>query len=69
MKSLSLCLETGSEGDKHQLFGTRQARPRFGFTVENAELLPEQGNLEIFFSRRNADGREDIQNERDEAEQ
>ena len=41
----------------------------WGVTFENAELLPKEGNLEIFFSRRNADGCEDIQNERDEAEQ
>jgi len=55
MKSLSLCPETSDEGDEHQLFGTRQERPGFGLTFEDTELLSEEGNLEIFFSRHHSD--------------
>ncbi len=55
LKPLRLCLQTSGSGDEHQLFGTGQTRLGFGFVFQNAELLPEEGNLEIFFSWRNAD--------------
>ncbi len=55
MKPLALHLQTSGEGDKYQLFGTRQSRLGFGFTFEHPELLPKKGNLEIFFIRGHSD--------------
>jgi hypothetical protein len=69
MKPPCLRLQASGQRAEHQLFGTRQARLGFRFAFQNAELLSKQGNLKIFFRRGNSDRCEDIQNERNEAEQ
>ena len=69
MKPLGLHLQTSGEGDKYQLFGTRQSRLGLGFTFEHPELLPKKGNLEIFFVRGYSAGDSHIDDQREKAQQ
>lgn len=49
-------LQTGGQGDEHQLFGTRKADVRLSLALKHAGLLPQEHNLQGFLGRRNSAG-------------
>jgi hypothetical protein len=68
-KSLRAMFWLGGERDEHQFFRTRQAWLRPGLAFENAQLLTERANLEVFFVRRDAPRRQHIGHEGGKAQQ
>jgi hypothetical protein len=48
LPALCLYLQTFHKGNEHQLFGTRKTWFRFRFALQHAELLTEQGKLQVF---------------------
>ncbi len=69
MKPVRMRFQACGEDDEHQPFGTGKTWFCLRFALKQAELLPQEHNLQIFLIRRNSAGDSHIDDQREKAQQ